>query len=252
MTQCRRARSASLLGQRQPRMTQDLEDGLPVVEQLHRQGVGFGVGVTLALFAGRAQRGQCQCLWGRQRNRGRTFAGRIHRRHQAFQSTQDEHAKAPGLAVATLYQAPRLADQVRPAAQPAWIVPVGPPAVAHQPAGEALQHVFPAVPCRARRHNRGSPSATGTPRATKSGRVQATAFRRRATTCWRAPPQRARLPPGPPPRRLRGASDGSCRHLDRGPTTRPGIPESAPARAETGRPAPRSAPPNPAPPGAIR
>ena len=131
-----------VVSQRQPGMTQDLEDDRPVVEQLHRQGVGFGVGVTLALFAGRAQRGQCQCLWGRQRNRGRTFTGRIHRRHQAFQSTQDEHAKDPGLAVATLYQAPRLADQVRPAAQPAWIVPVGPPAVAHQPAGEALQHVF--------------------------------------------------------------------------------------------------------------
>ena len=62
---------------------------------------------------------------------GRTFAGGVHRRHQGVQGVQDEPAEGAGLA-----------DQVRPAAQPARVVAVGRPAIAHQPAGEAVEHVF--------------------------------------------------------------------------------------------------------------
>ena len=93
---------------------------------------------------------------------------------------------------------------------------------------------------------------TGTPRATGSGRVRATAFRRRARGHWPRPPGLTRLPPGPPPRWFRGSSDGSCRCSGPSPATRPGIPESAPATTAAAGPAPRSTPPTRVPRAATR
>ena len=51
-------------------------------------------------------------------------------------------AEGPHVARVALGQALRLAQQVRPAPQPAGVVAVGAPAVAHQPAGKAVQHVL--------------------------------------------------------------------------------------------------------------
>jgi len=57
-----------VVGQREFGMVQHLEDGVPVVEQLHRQRVGLGVRVALVLLAGRTQlalRGEALCSQGR-------------------------------------------------------------------------------------------------------------------------------------------------------------------------------------------
>lgn len=46
-----------VVSQREFGMVQDLEDGIPIAEQLHRQRVGLGVGMALVLLAGGAQVG---------------------------------------------------------------------------------------------------------------------------------------------------------------------------------------------------
>ena len=64
-----------VIGQRQRGMAQDLEDRLPIVEQLHRQGVGFLMGAALVRFAGGAQRRQLRCVLGGQIDRGLGLRG---------------------------------------------------------------------------------------------------------------------------------------------------------------------------------
>ena len=85
-----------VVGQRQLGMAQDLEDGLPVVEQLHRQGMGFRMRAALALLAGGAQGRQQRRVLGGQIDRGWTFAGGVHRRHQGFQGVQDQAGQTRG------------------------------------------------------------------------------------------------------------------------------------------------------------
>ena len=64
-------------------------------------------------------------MLGGQRYRWRAFTGGIHHRHQGLQGLQHELAKGPCFALATLSQAPRLTNQMCPAAQPARVVTVG-------------------------------------------------------------------------------------------------------------------------------
>ena len=131
-----------VIGQRQRGMAQDLEDRLPIVEQLHRQGVGFLMGAALVRFAGGAQRRQLRCVLGGQIDRGRAFAGRVHRGHQRVEGLQNALTEGAGLSIQTLSQAAGFADQMGPAAEPVRVMAVRRPAIAHQPAGEAVQHVL--------------------------------------------------------------------------------------------------------------
>ena len=94
-------------------MVQHLEDGLPVVQQLHRQGMGLGVGMALVPLAGGAQLGQEGGVLGREVG-GRAFPRGVHRRHQGVEGVAHLAAKAARRLVA-LHQALRLAQQVRPA-----------------------------------------------------------------------------------------------------------------------------------------
>ncbi len=118
-----------VVGERQFGMAQNLEDGLPVVDQLHRQRVGFRIHAAPVVFAGGEQRGEPRRVAGRQIDRGRAFAGGVYRRLQGFQGFQHDPAEGAGRAVAALDQAPRLAKQMSPAAQSARVVVVGHPPI---------------------------------------------------------------------------------------------------------------------------
>jgi hypothetical protein len=69
-------------------MVQDLEDSLPVVEQLHRQRLDFVMGTVLLAIASRPQAGQGLGVAGGQSVRGRVFPRSIHRRPQSVQGLQ--------------------------------------------------------------------------------------------------------------------------------------------------------------------
>lgn len=89
-----------VVGERQFGMAQNLEDGLPVVDQLHRQRVGFRIHAAPVVFAGGEQRGEPRRVAGRQIDRGRAFAGGVYRRLQGFQGFQHDPAEGAGRAVA--------------------------------------------------------------------------------------------------------------------------------------------------------
>ena len=122
-------------------MVQHLEEGVPVVQQLHRQGVGLGMIMALVPFAGGAQVSQPGGIFRRQVG-GWAFAGGVPRRHQSGEGVEHWAAEGPYFPRVALGQTPRLADQVREATQPAGVATLGQPAVAHQPAGEALQQIL--------------------------------------------------------------------------------------------------------------
>ena len=122
-------------------MVQHLEDGVPVVEQLHRQGVGLGMIMVLRLLAGGTQLLQRVGVNRRKVNR-RAFPRGIHRCHQGFQGIQHLVAEGPRFAVIALGQSPRLANQVRPTAQPPREAAVGDPAIGHQPALKPFEQVL--------------------------------------------------------------------------------------------------------------
>ena len=74
-------------------MAQHLKDGVPVIEQLHRQGVGFSVVAALALLAGGAQRHHPWRVLSGQIGREQTFTGGVDRRHQNFQGVKTRWTK---------------------------------------------------------------------------------------------------------------------------------------------------------------
>ena len=74
-------------------MVQHLEDGVPIAEQLHRQGVGLGVGMALVLRAGGMQVGQEASVLGRQIGR-RTFARAYTAAISAFRASRIWRPKA--------------------------------------------------------------------------------------------------------------------------------------------------------------
>ena len=84
-----------VVGERQLGMVQDLEDRVPIIEQLHRQRPGLPMRVVFDLFAGRSQVGQVLGIVGRQVHRG-AFPSGVDRRHQGLEHVQDLMAKGPG------------------------------------------------------------------------------------------------------------------------------------------------------------
>jgi hypothetical protein len=74
------------------------------------------------------------------------FAGSVDRRHQGIQEVADLAPEGAGVPMIAVRQALRLPQPMCPAAQPAGKMPVGAPAIRHQPAGKSFQKVVQEFP----------------------------------------------------------------------------------------------------------
>ena len=78
-----------------------------------------------------------------QRHLGRTFPGRIDRRHERFEDVEGFFAETMRLGVKALLQPSGLADQVGQASEAPVVLAVDPIAVSHRPMGELLaEHAY--------------------------------------------------------------------------------------------------------------
>ena len=117
-------------------------NGFPIVEQFDRQGMRFLMGAALVRFAGGAQRRQLRCVLGGQIDRGPSLSRAAYTAAISALRAPKRAGRRRGPLYLDLSQAAGFADQMCPAAEPVRVMAVRRPAIAHQPAGEAVQHVL--------------------------------------------------------------------------------------------------------------